>query len=551
MTMKASIKDGVIYSPYPRCDIPPVSIYTAVKTCLENKPEKISVVDDHLCLTRRQFLDRIRRYAVGFQARGIGPGDTVCAYLSNSVENFVAMYGVAFSGATVMLAKTSLTEQELYYQMKDGDATHVLTEAQYAEKVLKVHARLRLQGLFVTGTSDGFESVSGFAELDGRDYEELAVSDPAETVAALAYTSGTTGLPKGVEISHRSFVANLHTSKSHVSTNDEDVLLAWNPITQPSGFLFTMVAACVGSTCVIVSPALRFEQIVDYVDRYKVTTLASFPTRIRQIVGEMRRRGTRLRGVRRINVGGGIISPLLAEAVSGAFEDLLCLRNSYGMTESCGIVCTSPVDAISAGNMGYPATMVEIKVEDPKTGAKLGPNKNGELCYKIPSVMKGYYKKPEATAAFIDEDGWCHSGDLCYYDERGRLYFVERLKEVIRCMDQQIAPAELEDHIMTSLRGHVAEVAVAGVPHSEYGEAAAAYVVLAPSSREKLAKEDLIVRIKDAVAGVFAPHKHLHGGVHFVDGFPRTETGKVKRNFLRQLSLAQAEKEMGTSTKEP
>ncbi|KAH9382462.1 hypothetical protein HPB48_017419 [Haemaphysalis longicornis] len=97
--------------------------------------------------------------------------------------------------------------------MKDGDATHVLTEAQYAEKVLKVHARLRLQGLFVTGTSDGFESVSGFAELDGRDYEELAVSDPAETVAALAYTSGTTGLPKGVEISHRSFVANLHTSK--------------------------------------------------------------------------------------------------------------------------------------------------------------------------------------------------------------------------------------------------------------------------------------------------------------------------------------------------
>ncbi|KAK8759089.1 hypothetical protein V5799_003281 [Amblyomma americanum] len=404
------------------------------------------------------------------------------------------------------------------------------------------------------GATSGFVSVSAFSELDASDYKEVTGIVPTDTVAALCYTSGTTGLPKGVEISHYSFVANLHTSKACLSSNEEDVLLAWNPITHASGFVYTMVAACIGSTCVIVSPALRFEQIVDYVDRYKkswftpcndcksnhsdctvfahqVTTFASFPTRLRQIVGEMLRRGVRLDSVRKINVGGSVVSPSLAEAVCRAFGDLRCLRNLYALTESCGIVCSPPTDEISAGYLGYPAPMVEIKIIDTETGEKLGPNESGELCYRIPSTMKGYYNKPEATAEFFDQEGWCHSGDMCYYDVDGRFYFVERLKELIRCMDNQVAPAELEELILKAGGECLAEVAVAGVPHHEYGEAAAAYVVLATGC-ERVCTEDIVARIKKAVAESCAPHKHLYGGVHFVERLPRTETGKVKRKAL-------------------
>uniref|UniRef100_A0A4D5RSU4 Putative acyl-coa synthetase n=1 Tax=Ixodes scapularis TaxID=6945 RepID=A0A4D5RSU4_IXOSC len=342
------------------------------------------------------------------------------------------MFGLVFAGATLVLAKPSLTERELCYQMNDSDASHILTDPQNAPKALKLRSTLKLKRMFLMGEAPEFESVHGLSGLDENSYEEVEVPDPKNTIVVLSYTSGTTGLPKGVEVSHYGFVAHLHTSKNCLSSEDTDVLLAWNPITHASGFLFTMMAACTGSTCVVTSPALSFEKFVDLVNEHNVTTIASFPGRLQYVVNEMKRSGVRLDSIRKINVGGSVVSEALANGIRSVFENLRCLRNLYAMSESCGIVCSPAPNEINVGHLGYPAPMVELKFLDIDTGVKVGPHTPAELYFRIPSCMRGYYGRPEETAQFMDADGWCRSGDVAYYDEEGKVYFVERLKEMIR-----------------------------------------------------------------------------------------------------------------------
>ncbi|XP_065294084.1 luciferin 4-monooxygenase-like isoform X2 [Dermacentor albipictus] len=474
----------------------------------------------------------MKRYAAGFQAHGLGPADRVAVHLGNSAENLTALFAITFTGASVILCNPILNQEELLFQMSDGGATHIFTNQQLVPKAMAIHSKLRLKGLFVTGEAEGFISVTKFAEIKVEDFHEVPVEDPKKTTVALFYSSGTTGHAKGIEISHYSFVANLHMTGSCLTyeENQNDVLLAWYPLTYASGFLFTIVAACVGSTCVIVSPGISFDEFVYYINKYKVTTLASVPTRLHYYISDMERTGTRLPSVRKLNVGGTVLTRSLADRLRAAFPGLRCLRNLYGMSESCSVLCSPPTDELGAANIGFPAPMVELKVLDLETGKKLGPHQNGELYFRVPSVMSGYYRDPELTAAFMDKDGWCKSGDIAFYDEDGRFYFVDRMKDMIKCLDQQVSSAELE----SLLQNHesVADAAVVGIPGTEYGDAPAAFVVLndpaaAPAPTAK--------QLKDYVAENLEAFKHLYAGVVFVERLPRNINGKVIKQQLKQL----------------
>ncbi|KAL1473382.1 hypothetical protein MTO96_022321, partial [Rhipicephalus appendiculatus] len=294
-------------------------------------------------------------------------------------------------------------------------------------------------GLFVIGHSvPGFVSVSGFAELNDEDFQEVPIEDPKGTTLAVFYSSGTTGDAKGMEISHYSLVANLHMTKVLISYQPGDVLLAWYPITYTSGFLFIPVAACGGATCVIVQPGLTFDQFVYYVNKYK-------------------------------------------------FIDL-------------------------------------------ETGEKVGPRQNGELYFRVPSVMKGYYKNPELVKEFMDDNGWCRSGDIMYYDEDGRVYFVDRMKDMIKCLDQQVSSMELEGLLQS--HPSVADAAVVGVPKTKYGDAPAAFVALRDP---KTASPELAAELKEHVASKTEKFKHLYGGLMFVDRLPRNTNGKVIKHQLKLM----------------
>ncbi|KAL1480498.1 hypothetical protein MTO96_050972 [Rhipicephalus appendiculatus] len=231
----------------------------------------------------------------------------------------------------------------------------------------------------------------------------------------------------------------------------------------------------------------------------------------------MRRANRRLPSIKRIVVTGSVLTISAANEAREAFGGLECLLNMYGMTESCSLVTGQPK---SSGNCtgvdaGVPNITTMLKVVDVLTRQKLGP-------------------PPE----LFDEEGYCKSGDAGYYDEDGRLYIVDRLKQLIKCMDIQVVPAELEELLLQEHPADIAEVSVVGLPHSEYGEVAAAAVVLTQEGGKK--NLGLLANsIKATVEKQLAVHKHLHGGVFFVDSFPKTDNGKLDRSALKH-SLAQA-----------
>ncbi|KAK8783580.1 hypothetical protein V5799_010057 [Amblyomma americanum] len=259
---------------------------------------------------------------------------------------------------------------------------------------------------------------------------------------------------------------------------DGEVFLAWNPVSHASGFLIPAAAFCCGAKVVPSSGGLCARDFVDIVNKHKVFTLES-------------------------------------------------LRNGYGLSETIGFVCITEPETIGHRSVGLPLPMVEYKIVDSEHGVALGPGDVGEITFRAPSLMRGYHNKPEATAEVIDQYGWFSSGDAGYYDSCGRLYVVERLKDMIKCLDQQVAPAEIES--LLAQHPLVMEAAVVGIEHPDFGEAPTAFVVTAPSVQGCVTEEEL----KRLVAEQAASHKHLHGGVVFVDHIPKTDTGKYMRRMLR------------------
>ncbi|XP_054926323.2 probable 4-coumarate--CoA ligase 3 [Dermacentor andersoni] len=390
-----------------------------------------------------------------------------------------------------------------------------------------------MKGLFCMGRTAGFVSAAQFAELDESEYQECPVDDPKNTVLAVCYTSGSTGPPKGMEITHYNYVACCYTSSFVTPYGKEEIYLGVDPITTQSGMLYAVIVMLDGGTNVITPASLNSTEIIDAIDKYKVTGAHLFPSRLQGVLREMRRTRRKLPSLKRLLVIGSVLSPSVVDAASEAFEGLECLQNMYAMTESCSIITAPPkTSGVCRGaDTGVPNTTTMLKVVDLITGRKLGPHQIGEICYRTAAMVRGYYKRPKETAELFDEEGWCKSGDAGYYDEDGRLYIVERLKQLIKCMDNQVVPGELEELLLREHSADIAELSVVGLPHFEYLEAAAAAVVLTQEGRQK--NPELLAKdIKATVESHLAVYKHLHGGVYFVDSLPKTETAKVNRPAL-------------------
>ncbi|XP_077506539.1 uncharacterized protein LOC144115863 isoform X2 [Amblyomma americanum] len=508
-------------------------------------------IDDATTLTLSEFHARLRRYAAGFQQHGLWPGDRICVHVGNSVDNFVAMWGCVVAGASIVLAKPSLTERELRYQITDSDSTHLLAEPSLVEKAAKASADLPLKGRFTVGSfaAEGFVSMEPISNIDESTFEEVSVQDPRDCTLAIIYTSGTTGLPKGVELTHHGFLANIVMSRWSFPWDDSDVVLLPTPITHGSGLLSITISILLDTTCVIVPPSQGLSDVAKVIEKRRVTAAVFLPWHLQALVDEMRATGQRLRGLRRVCTGGYPLSQRQYDEMRAAFgEDLQCLANVYAMTEATALLSSPSREHAVGVDMGFPAPATQLKVGecarstfsgtaasafnfgvvDMRTGKRLGPNQTGEIRFRAPTVMKGYYKRPKETADFFDEEGWCKSGDAGYYDEDGRIYFVQRFKEMIKCMDNQVVPAELEHILMREHSRDVVDICVVGIANPKYGEAPAAAVVL----RNRLSQQeltDLSKRIKATVAENCALHKQLYGGVFFVDTIPKTESGKTNR----------------------
>ncbi|XP_054922320.1 uncharacterized protein [Dermacentor andersoni] len=481
-TIRAPIKDGVVSSPYPPVELrDDETFYQYIKRCFLERAEWLALERSGEWLTFADMLRLMERYASGFQRHGVSCGSRVCVNMTNSAEAIAAVYALCCAGAAVVLTRPGLTEREVLYQVEDSGATFILTERQNFNKVLSIHKSRPFKVMFCVDRVDGFQPIDDFENEDHTSFIEPSIEDTRSHVLVYTYTSGTSGLPKGVEISMNAYMASIEICREAEIFYEGDVYLGWNPVTHAAGFVLAASALCSGARVVPSRSGLPAKDFVQTVNKHQVTSIVAFPTAFRKLVFD------------------------LDEGAVPTIKRILM----------CG---TSTAEEV------YQRV---LKIVDHVTGLPLGAGEVGEITFRGPHLMRRYHNKPEATAEVLDEDGWFRSGDAGYRDDTGKLHVVERLKDMIKCLDQQLAPAELE--ALLSQHPLVAEAAVVGIHHPDLGEAPTAFVV----AEGRVEEEEL----KQLVAEQAARHKHLHGGVVFVDHLPKTDTGKIMRRQLRSNYL--------------
>jgi 4-coumarate--CoA ligase len=373
-------------------------------------------------------------------------------------------------------------------------------------------------------------SVQSLMADDGTQFPASVKFNVRDDVCIIPYSSGTTGLPKGVMLTHYNVVAMMamfgHSEfKDDLHFPDEQpIMLSFLPLYHVYGMLSTAIFALAAGIMVICLPRFHIEQILSCVQKYKVTILALVPPALITLSKSPLVKNYDLSSVRRIVCGA---APLSRDAELD-FRKIVSTQDigqGFGMTETTICVILNPVHRMKLGSVGIVLPNTEIKVIDIETKKMLGPHERGEICARGPQIMKGYLNNTKATAETIDSDGWLHTGDVGYYDDEGYFFIVDRIKELIKFKGFQVAPAELEALLLT--HPDVADVAVIGVPDAEAGELPRAYIVA------KLGMNPSIDNIKQFVADKVSNFKQLRGGVQFVQSIPKLETGKIIRRDVR------------------
>lgn len=494
---------------------------------------KIIAIDSQQGVSARELLTKIQRYAVGFQEKGLKPGSRVCTHIRNTIENMAAALAVVFAGGTLVMAKTAYVPREVIYVLRNSECDYILTDKETAPNLLQITMPSTVKGLFSVGNAPGFVDVLEFQKRSGIDFKPHVPADNTEEVVAMLYTSGTTGLPKAVEISHKAYVSSYRCFQASGLFTEDDVVLAWNPFTHISGFVVGVVSMCQGAKIIVTEPSISSKDFLETLAKYHVSVLLGTPERLREIINEARSNNYPAVGLEKIIVAGTSIPKSLGTEIYEFFS-VKSFISLYGMTETSGIVSCTPVGQISMDNVGFPSSGSKVKILDLNSGGSLGPHQRGEIVVQIKNLMKGYYNNPEDTREVLSNDGWFRTGDIGYYDENGHIYILERLKQMIKCMGNVVTPAELED-ILTSHEA-VLEAVVVGIPSPKYGEAPTACVVVSESKKEVL--ESLERELKELIAGQTSFHKHLYGGVFFMETLPKSDAGKILRQELKSSIAA-------------
>jgi acyl-CoA synthetase (AMP-forming)/AMP-acid ligase II len=512
----------IVKSPFADVSIPVTPFTSFLFQNAHHYPDKAALIDGPTgrTITYGQLTGAIRAVAAGLHARGFGKGDVFAIYSPNLPEYAIAFHAVASLGGIVTTMNPLYTVDEIAQQIDDSKARYLLTIPQFVDKALAAKAKTRIEEVFVFGEAPG---ATPFAALMHNGPIPDVVIDPREDLIALPYSSGTTGLPKGVMLTHYNLVANILQMGVSVNFKDDDTMIGILPFYHIYGMMVVMSFMLYVGGTVVTMPHFDLENFLKLMQQYRITRACLVPPIILALAKHPIVDQYDLSALRQIFSGA---APLSAELQSAASARLKCtVVQGYGLTETSPVTHATPNDpaAVRAGSVGPAVPNTEVLVVDPETQQPLEARQEGEIWLRGPQVMKGYLNNPAATASMIDADGWLHTGDIGYVDEDGYLYVVDRLKELIKYKGMQVAPAELEGVLLR--HEAIADAAVIGVRDEEAGELPKAFVVLKPGY--ELSADDVI----SFVAGTVAPHKKIRR-VEFVTQIPKSPSGKILRRIL-------------------
>ncbi|MDX2851735.1 4-coumarate--CoA ligase family protein [Streptomyces sp. PA03-3a] len=515
---------AVFHSEYPAVPAIDLPIHEAVLGHAAEFGDRPALVDgvEGTTLTYAQLDSFTRRIAAALAESGLRKGDVLALHSPNTITYPPVFYGATRAGAAVTTVHPLATAEEFARQLRDSGASWIVTVSPLLETARKAAEQAGgVREILVCDSAEGHRSV---LDLLGSTAPEPEIAfDPGEDVAALPYSSGTTGVPKGVMLTHRNIATNLAQLDPTLSMGPGHRILAVLPFFHIYGLTALMNAPLRKGATVVVLPRFDLDQFLKAVATHRVQGLFVAPPIVLALAKHPAVAAHDLSSLEYVLCSAAPLDAELAQACSKRLG-LPPILQAYGMTELSPGTHVVPVDARDAppGAVGklLPGTEMRIVPLDEDAAVEGA----GEILIRGPQVMKGYLGRPDETAAMIDAEGWLHTGDVGRVDADGWLHVVDRVKELIKYKGYQVPPAELEAVLLTDPR--VADAAVIGVLDGDGNEIPKAYVV--PQQGVSLTADDVMAH----VAAQVAPYKKVRR-VEFTDAIPRAASGKILRRELR------------------
>ncbi len=503
----------IFTSPYPDVPATDLTITERVFQNLESRPNDVVLTDgpSGRSMTAAAFMDQVKRMAGGLAAAGFGAGHTVAIMAPNMPEYCVVFHAVAWGGGTITTLNPTYTASEVAHQMRDAGAELLITIPVFMETAQEGAGDTPVIAI---GTPE-------YMALLGDPITAQVPVDLDDFTVVLPYSSGTTGLPKGVMLSHRNLVINVDQSIVAADFQAGEVTAAFLPFFHIYGMTVLMNIHLGGGGALVTMPRFDLPLFLQISQDYKAQRMWVVPPVALALAKHPLVDDYDLSGLQEVFIAAAPSGADLSDAIAAR---LGCKAlQGYGMTELSPVSHVVPRSAPRSGAAGVTAPNTACRIVDIETGQDLPAGEEGELWIKGPQVMQGYLNNPQATEQTITDDGWLRTGDIAKIDEDGYMFITDRLKELIKYKGFQVAPAELEATLV-AMDG-ITDAAVVGLADDEAGELPVAFVVAGDPAPDQAA-------INAHIAARLATYKQLHQ-VYFVDEIPKSASGKILRRFLR------------------
>ncbi|MFW9948675.1 MAG: class I adenylate-forming enzyme family protein [Candidatus Thorarchaeota archaeon] len=530
---------------------PEIPIHKVLESTAKRFPDKPAFLYPKE-ISFKNFKEQVDVFATALKSLGVKKGDRVALYAPNSIQWEIAFYGLEKAGAILVPMNPLFKEAEVEYEANDSGAETIIVFEPLYPIIATIQEKTRLKTIIIIESGGNREHIKiqgeviSWSELmnstksDPPEYE----FNPKEDLAALVYTSGTTGLPKGTMLTHYNMVSNVAQASPMFELSEFDVAMTVLPLYHIYGLNVCMNQAIWLGASQVVTPRFEVKEFCELVEKYRVTYSLCVPPIFLAVVRHLEESGVDgydWEDLKVVNNGG---APIPLELLDRFYElakekckaKNVTIQHGWGLTEASPVVAVNPMSRPKMESQGTLIPDTFHKVIDLETGEELPKRGDiGELVIKGPQVMKGYWNRPEASeeAFWTDPktgEKWLRTGDMAYIDEEEYEHLLDRIKEMIKYKGWSIAPAELEDMLFNN--PHVFDAAVIGKPSTELdvGEIPKAFIILKQESKGKVSEQEII----DWIAERISAYKKIRE-VEFVDDIPKSGSGKILRRELIKL----------------